>query len=482
MGKREKIKFCLLLASDFLALVLTTAAVWLTLGWRYKLILDYGYQENVQFILILLCAFFVTFMAFNRTEAFLNRGPRRELLVCVESNLFLAAVLAVFLLITKARLLESRYMYVGVICGNTVLMYLFRMVLRQFMFKTFSKSSFASLVGVITTCDRAERFVKALNSDWMQKVQGVALIDALPDRKGSMVAGVPVMATYEDCLEWIRRDPLDEVYINIPYDTGDSLLYYVHELESMGLAVHLNVPTLEKLQKDQQTDDWMPRLERVLEETAGVPLVTVAFPERKMRDTILKRAMDIFGSLVGLVISVPIILITAIPLKLESKGPLFFKQQRVGLNGRIFCIYKLRSMYQNADAQKGELMDNNKMQGFMFKMDDDPRITRVGRFIRRTSIDELPQFWNVLKGDMSLVGTRPPTVDEYNQYQSHHKRRLSMKPGITGMWQVSGRSNIQNFEEVVKLDVTYIDNWSLALDMKILFKTIAIVFSGRGAE
>lgn len=139
-------------------------------------------------------------------------------------------------------------------------------------------------------------------------------------------------------------------------------------------------------------------------------------------------------------------------------------------------------MYQDAEQRKKELMDKNEMQGFMFKVDDDPRITRVGRFIRRTSIDELPQFWNVLRGQMSLVGTRPPTLDEYERYQSHHKRRLSMKPGITGLWQVSGRSDIKDFEEVVRLDVWYIDNWSLKLDVKLLFKTVGVVLRRTGAE
>ena len=135
-------------------------------------------------------------------------------------------------------------------------------------------------------------------------------------------------------------------------------------------------------------------------------------------------------------------------------------------------------MYVDSEERKKELMDKNKMDGLMFKMDNDPRITKVGRFIRKTSIDELPQFFNVLKGDMSLVGTRPPTVDEFKQYETYHKRRLSVKPGITGLWQVSGRNRITNFEDVVKLDLKYIDNWSIALDIKILFKTVAVVFKG----
>ena len=139
-------------------------------------------------------------------------------------------------------------------------------------------------------------------------------------------------------------------------------------------------------------------------------------------------------------------------------------------------------MYVDAEERKKELMEKNEMDGLMFKMTEDPRITKVGKFIRKTSIDELPQFFNVLKGDMSLIGTRPPTIDEFEQYQSHHKRRLSIKPGITGMWQVSGRSDIQDFEEIVRLDCEYIDNWSPALDIKILFKTVKVVLMGSGAK
>lgn len=145
-------------------------------------------------------------------------------------------------------------------------------------------------------------------------------------------------------------------------------------------------------------------------------------------------------------------------------------------------MYKLRSMYANAEQRKKEFEEKNHMQGLMFKMDNDPRITKVGRFIRKFSIDELPQFYNVLRGDMSLVGTRPPTLDEFEQYSSHHKRRLSMRPGITGLWQVSGRSQIEDFEEVVRLDCQYIDNWSPGLDIKILFKTLGVVFTGHGAQ
>ena len=169
-------------------------------------------------------------------------------------------------------------------------------------------------------------------------------------------------------------------------------------------------------------------------------------------------------------------------IKKQSPGPIFFSQIRVGKNGRQFKLYKFRSMYTDAEERKKELMEQNQMQGFMFKMEDDPRIFPIGKFMRKFSIDELPQFWNVLRGDMSLVGTRPPTLDEFEQYETHHRARLGNKPGLTGMWQVSGRSKITDFEEVVSLDTAYISNWNLAMDVRILFKTVKVVLLGRGAE
>jgi exopolysaccharide biosynthesis polyprenyl glycosylphosphotransferase len=197
---------------------------------------------------------------------------------------------------------------------------------------------------------------------------------------------------------------------------------------------------------------------------------------------LVKRLMDIIGSLAGIVLSFPIMLITAIAIKIDTPGPVFFKQERVGLNRKKFYILKFRSMVANAEKYKIELIANNEMNdGRLFKMKNDPRITKVGKIIRRRSIDELPQFFNVLKGEMSLVGTRPPTVFEVEQYERHHHRRISMKPGITGIWQTSGRNKIRNFEQIVQMDTAYIDNWSLLLDIKLLFKTIKVLLNKEGA-
>ena len=257
-----------------------------------------------------------------------------------------------------------------------------------------------------------------------------------------------------------------------------------NDFSSFNSAQHSDIP------KDNKGEKKMPKKKGKNKKPLIIAIVVENdYPIAKFAPTVIspgklafKRLVDIIGGIVGTILSLPIILIVAIPLKLESSGPLIFKQQRVGKNGRIFNIYKLRSMYEDAEERKKVLQEQNQMDGHMFKMDNDPRITKVGKFIRKTSIDELPQFWNVLKGDMSLVGTRPPTIDEFEKYESHHKRRLSMKPGITGKWQVSGRSNIKNFEDVVKLDCEYIDEWSPILDIQILIKTVGVVLTHKGAE
>lgn len=196
----------------------------------------------------------------------------------------------------------------------------------------------------------------------------------------------------------------------------------------------------------------------------------------------LKRIIDIIGSLIGIIVFSPVMLITAIAIKLDSKGPVIFKQKRAGINGSIFEMYKFRSMCVDAEELKAKLQEQNEVKdGLMFKIKDDPRITKVGKFIRKTSIDELPQFFNVLFGSMSLVGTRPPTLDEVEKYERPHWRRMSIKPGITGMWQVSGRSQITDFEKIVELDTEYIDNWSIWLDFKIMLKTVTSLLQRKGA-
>ena len=227
----------------------------------------------------------------------------------------------------------------------------------------------------------------------------------------------------------------------------------------------------------------LPNSNHFVSSLGPYPVVTYhSVPINKVQ-LFIKSAIDIIIAACSLIAGAPIMLITAICIKLDSPGPVLFKQKRAGCNGRTFEMYKFRSMYADAEERKGDLQPLNKVKdGLMFNVDNDPRVTKVGAFIRKYSIDELPQLFNVLKHDMSLVGTRPPTLDEVEKYSPEHWRRISIRPGITGMWQVSGRNNIVDFDEVVSLDKKYIDNWSLGLDIMILLRTVGAVLSRRGAE
>ena len=238
----------------------------------------------------------------------------------------------------------------------------------------------------------------------------------------------------------------------------------------------------------------MPGKKQFVEKVGDYTVLTTSINYASTRDLMLKRLVDIAGGLVGCLITGILFIFVAPAIYIASPGPIFFAQERVGKNGKRFKMYKFRSMYMDAEERKAELMKDNKLgDEKMFKLDFDPRVignkilpdgthkTGIGEFIRRTSIDEFPLFINVLKGDMSIIGTRPPLVSEPNFYELHHRARLAIKPGITGMWQVSGRSDISDFEEVVRLDKEYITNWNIGLDIKILLKTVMVVLKKDGS-
>ncbi|HEV3109611.1 MAG TPA: sugar transferase [Candidatus Binataceae bacterium] len=213
----------------------------------------------------------------------------------------------------------------------------------------------------------------------------------------------------------------------------------------------------------------------------GEYFVSIESVPREMLTLTAKRAIDVVVATAGILVCGLVFPWYAWRLRRESPGSVLFRQKRIGQNGRVFTLYKFRTMYPDAEEERlRELTDQNEMRGMLFKIKDDPRVTPTGRFMRRTHVDELPQFWNVLKGDMSLVGTRPPTENEVRLYQSHHYRRLSFKPGITGVWQINGNGKVCDFEEVVKLDCEYIDTWSLWQDCKILSRTLLTMARAEG--
>ena len=480
--KREKMQYAYVFLTDLLALAVSVLLSWLITDGVFNVLVPYTARDWMQTLCTLALAFIVTFFCFDQTENIVTRRPGAEIKLSLKFNLMLCVIYSALMLLTKATMLDSRYFAVTVPLINALLLPLAHGALKRLLLHFQRSWGMESLVGIVTTADRADRLISEIGKDWSRRIVGVTLLEATHEIVGTEIDGIAVKANFTDFMDWIRREALDEVYVDVPMDSGESFIPYLEEMESMGLTVHFCLPLLDRIEEACCDETSAARLSRTLGRCAGGNIVTMGTVELKLRDQIAKRCMDIAGGLVGCLLSIPIIAIVAIPLKIESPGPLFFKQKRVGRNGRYFYIHKLRSMYMDAEERKKELMAQNEMNGLMFKMEDDPRVTKVGKFIRKTSIDELPQFFDVLRGDMSLVGTRPPTVDEYKQYESHHKRRLSMKPGITGLWQVSGRSNIEDFEEVVKLDVTYIDNWSLWNDIKILFKTVYVVFAGRGAK
>jgi len=279
-----------------------------------------------------------------------------------------------------------------------------------------------------------------------------------------------LLGSLADLKQIVEDRVVDDVVFAIPVVESLTCEQEIGWCEEVGVTVHLRADLVRTLFARMYPTDL-----------DGTPMLTVSATPRQPAALLAKRVTDLAGSIVAMVVLSPVFVISAILVKATSRGPVFFTQERTGLNGRTFTLYKFRSMYKDAEARRGALADRNEMSGPVFKIKDDPRITPVGKWMRRFSIDELPQFWNVLTGDMSLVGPRPPIPAEVKKYERWQRRRLSMKPGITCLWQVSGRNAI-DFEDWMRLDLAYIDTWSLRLDVQILLRTVPVVLTARGAH
>ena len=284
------------------------------------------------------------------------------------------------------------------------------------------------------------------------------------------VGTVPIVCAQGELKSYLLENVIDEVFISIDDELMQrDIIDYCLE---MGITVHIGLASL-----------MMNFPSVTLGNLGGNAVLTTSNNFAYDWKLIIKRFVDILGGLAGCLVMLVMYVVVAPKIKKADPGPVFFVQNRVGKNGRHFKMFKFRSMYLDAEQRKAELVSANKMTGHIFKMDDDPRILPgIGKKIRESSVDEWPQFINVLKGDMSLVGTRPPTVDEFEQSEPHHKARLSFRPGVTGLWQVSGRNRVTDFEEIVALDNKYIMEWSIKLDAKIILKTLKVVAAHDGAE
>ena len=427
-------------------------------------------QYNIGFYRVLNAAFVILYIAImlfcTLHKDILKRGVLRELWKSAVTSTELMLVTVGVLFALKESETYSRMVFGVMYLMSIVYMFLTRSLLKVIVKNRFKKGIGNANVLVVTYPEAADKLLEVLKEENNGYYSFKAIVYPGYDNVNEYKY-LPVIKQV-DVLDYIKENAINDVYIYVkPGESGK----LVEEFLSMGINTHVVL--------NLEIED-LPNA--MLEPLGDYSVINASISQGSAGELIIKRIVDIVASIFGLLITGILFLIFAPIIKLQSPGPVFFAQQRVGKNGKIFKMYKFRSMYADAEERKKELMDQNQMQGLMFKMDNDPRIMPIGKFIRKTSIDEFPQFWNIFKGDMSLVGTRPPTLDEYKQYDPHHLSRLAIKPGLTGMWQTSGRSEITDFEEIVRLDNEYIRNFSLFLDIKLIFKTFITVLGMKGSK
>lgn len=403
---------------------------------------------------------------------FLTRKFDREIRKVLQFHIWMFVTSMIYLYLAHlpyevSRLLVARF-FVFSFAGMCILHQILKMVIR----KVASGRLYVTKVFVIAEKELMEATIRRIRTmlDVQAEIVGGAYASDENAGDAEEILGVSVSSGTRNITEVMTTAPFDEVFINTPGISQKKLAGMIRGFEEMGVTCHYSIelPDIGAVSHVGSFGDYS--------------VITYQKTLMSAKKLAVKRLFDILGAVAGLLITGILTVFIAPAIRLDSKGPVFFSQTRVGKNGRRFRIYKFRSMYVDAEERKAELEKENEMQGLMFKMENDPRITRVGHFLRATSLDEFPQFLNVLLGDMSLVGTRPPTEEEFEQYNEHYRRRISMTPGLTGLWQVSGRSDISDFDEVVRLDLEYIDHWSLMLDLKILLRTVGVLLTRRGAK
>ena len=431
-------------------------------------------------VAFLLIDFFVEIMA-DSFKNVLKRGYLDEFISVCKHAMLVFLVTALFLFTTQMADIYSRLSFYIMFPIYVTITYICRLALKSFLKKKDFTTSKKSLL-VIAPEAMLRDTLRTVEKSCMGYTKIVAAsLDS--DLKGKTIYKIPVVANHDGIADYACDEWVDEVLIPpcSEKEYPDKLAAMFLE---MGIAVHTGIA------KNGTDQGGYKQIEKIGDYT----VVTSSVNYANTSALLVKRGMDIVGGLVGCLFTLIIMIFVGPMIYIASPGPIFFAQERVGRNGRKFKMYKFRSMYMDAEERKKELMAENKIgDGMMFKMDFDPRIignkvlpngkkkTGIGQFIRKTSLDEFPQFWNIFRGDMSLVGTRPPTLDEWEKYEPHHRVRMSFRPGLTGLWQVSGRSNITDFEEVVKLDTKYISEWSVKGDIKIIFKTFIGVLKNDGA-
>lgn len=478
----HKITYAWFERCDFLILDMISLQIAYLFSYWVRNGLNNPYQNRIYLDIALIICFINMCTAFflDSYRDILKRGYFLEFVAVFKHVAIVSASEVIYLFLSKNGQNFSRISFVVFVISAIGMLYGERILRKRYLISYRKNTPNKRLLLVITTYDHAAHTIQTIQKNAFNELElgGIVLIDR-DDLAGQYIEGVKVISRKDEITDYIQTRWVDDILINMENDKLISE-HMVNTFIKMGVTVHRTVVELGMISQKQR-----------LEAVGGYIVLSSNIRMVSLQQLFVKRLMDIIGSIIGLFIAMILFVFIAPAIYIHSPGAVFFSQLRVGRNGRIFKIYKFRSMYPDAEKKKKELLDSNEMTGCMFKINNDPRIIGsgpdgtkhgIGWFIRKTSIDEFPQFWNVLKGEMSLVGTRPPTVDEWNKYEYHHRGRLAIKPGLTGLWQISGRSNIKDFEEVVKLDVEYIEKWNLGLDIKIIFKTILNLFTGNGAE
>ncbi len=448
---------------------------------RFDLVNAYASSLYRQLAFVLIFSDFVAAAIFNTYSGVLRSGIYKTFVLRMKHTVIIFLLAIMYMFSVKAGEMYSRLVIVYTACFHLVFGYIGMIAYRRFR-KNLKIGKKRALV-VVTSTEYVDDVIESLKKDDTNDfvIRGAAVIDK--DMQGEVCNGVEVVANGDSLVEYLCHEWVDEIYLKLTRASKEFEKLYTVFME-MGLTIHVDLGGI-SLYKDQNQE--LNKIGDALVLTAGIRLISIT-------EAFVKRLMDIVGGLVGSILAFIVMAIFFVPIKIMSPGSLLYKSERIGLNGKHFKMYKIRTMRLNAEAMKSELMKDNRVKdGMMFKLDFDPRVignkvladgtqkTGLGEFLRKTSLDEFPQFFNVLGGSMSLVGTRPPTPDEWEKYGAHHRARLATKPGITGLWQVSGRSDITDFEEIVRLDTEYITNWSFAGDLRILFKTFFVVLFRKGA-
>ena len=454
---------------------------------------------------------------FNTMHNVMKRGYYQEAVQTLKQVLLVLVVISLYMFSLQIGDEYSRITIFLTAVFHALFGYGIRQVWKRTVRRIVNKSAKASMILVADEKQVPEILANISAADYVE-YSGLVLSNR--DGTGEIIKGVPVVGSLKTAADYICREKVDEVFIYPAHLTdievhepsiSESVEGFINdsdsgfakkdsEVHSEGETERYTVASLIEACRQMAIPIHIRLPVTIIgngsfvEKVAGYDVLTTTVNYATPMQLAMKRAMDILGGLVGSLAALVVIAIVGPIIKAKSSGPIIFKQERIGQNGKRFTLYKIRSMYMDAEERKKEYVDQNRISdGMMFKLDFDPRIignevlpdgtrkTGIGEFIRRHSLDEFPQFFNVLLNQMSLVGTRPPTVDEWDKYKYHHRARLAFKPGITGLWQVSGRSKITDFEEIVKLDTEYINNWSIGLDIRILLKTVKAVFTKDGA-